>query len=74
MDTKDVSTPFVIWQRKLYSPVQATWSQQGGIEGIWSAQKSVGEKNWAEKCAPVGGHQYFNVSPRVKSIQLVNEF
>jgi hypothetical protein len=39
MDAKDVSPPFIIWQRKFYPPVQATWSQQGGIEGIWSAQK-----------------------------------
>jgi len=73
MDTKDVSPPFVIWQRKFYPPVQATWSQQGGIEGIWSARKLVGAMNWVEKCSPVGSHQYFNVSPWVKSIQLVYE-
>ena len=74
MDTKDVSPPFVIWQRKFYPSVQATRSQQGGIEGIWSAQKSVSEKGRVEKYSPVGSHQYFDVSTRVKSIQLVNEF
>ena len=45
MDTKDVSSPFIVWQREFYPPVQATWTHQGGIKSIRSAQRSVGEKN-----------------------------
>ena len=45
MDTKDVCSPFIIWQRKFYPSVQATRSQQRGVEGVRPAQKSVIEKH-----------------------------
>ena len=46
-----------VWQRELNLPVDTTWSNKSGIEGL----------------NLVGGHNDLNISPGVKTVELVQK-
>mmetsp|Transcript_58146 Transcript_58146/g.85227 ORF Transcript_58146/g.85227 Transcript_58146/m.85227 type:complete len:240 (+) Transcript_58146:325-1044(+) len=53
---EDLSTALQIWHAKLYAPVHAARAQQRRVKSVW----------------PVGGHEHLNVTPRIETIQLVD--
>lgn len=57
MDAQDMSPALVVRQRKFYTAVQSSGSEEGGIEGV----------------GPIGGHEHLDISTRIKAVELIDK-